>query len=1145
MENEKKYETTSKDEKYQINQLKAKKTNNGKSNKIKKSIFIYITIIFSIILCGILVWVFIRIKKKKEKKKEDELNENTQKYDNIISAVYYVKDGEKMTFFNIEQNYNLTEEDYIIKETSFDSSNLRNLKNLEIYNGFFTPSKTGLLSVDIIFKKSLNNLENFFLNNKELIKVNMSNFEMGEVTSMKSTFSGCSNLNEVTLEGANSQNLKNLDNTFENCTKLKNINLALNNTSNLEDTSNTFLGCENLESINLTTFQNIGENMFRGIKSTPSISANELISNDISNIFFINFNIKINITIIINFPTNECEKGDGEKCKTCSYIVNKNCLTCNNGYYLPFDALNREKCIYCNNVIEGCSSCYGNINDIICQTCESGYNLKNNKCEKDKIIQNCLLGDNELCKSCNSDENLRNECGTCNEGYYLPSNAENKSYCETCNKIKGCIECSGTKENPICSKCLNGFKLEDNICIEELCNIGENEKCKSCRNETERKKECATCNEGYYLFGEENYECRKCSINNCKKCSGKIYEEKCEECSDNFILKDNSCLFPCQEYKNCIEAEYFISDNKSVFDFFLLDQGNPPYINLNEIDMYINDTKIPILLYNYHFYYNFNKLGIYKIQINIKKTLYRMKYMFMNIHTLKSIKFMENFDTSKVTDMSYMFCGCYVEMIDMSNIKTNNLVNLRQFLWGASSLKTFIISKFFDTSKVQNMHNMFYANRQLKEIDLSYFDTSNTVNCIYMFEEFPVYTIIKISNKFTKCREFIPLENKIINIDDIACKNIDHCKECIGSKETLSCSMCEIGYELKDNICIQSKCILGEENKCKKCKTILDKENECLTCNEGYYIPSNSLIKTECNKCKIDGCKICDSNTGICKECKQFYKPNFNENSEFIASCDLICELGEQNKCASCNEEKGKENQCSSCNQGYRLMTNGKCKKIENSFIAIYNIKTTSSPTRIMRQMLGHINSYPLEISDIDAYINGKKIEVILCGYSHFCYKFENLGLIEVKIIINRTLQSMQELFYYYDHLVEIKFSDTFDTSRVLSMDSMFQDCISLRSANLSSFNTTLNCKLIFMFENCYELTSIDLSNFDTRNILSFQDIFRNNKKLNYVDISSFNTIQGYQLNLFYGVSDNGTLIINKNTYNRDIPNGWNIIYKE
>ena len=35
--------------------------------------------------------------------------------------------------------------------------------------------------------------------------------------------------------------------------------------------------------------------------------------------------------------------------------------------------------------------------------------------------------------------------------------------------------------------------------------------------------------------------------------------------------------------------------------------------------MYINNTKIPILLYNYRFYHNFTKLGIYKIKIHIKK----------------------------------------------------------------------------------------------------------------------------------------------------------------------------------------------------------------------------------------------------------------------------------------------------------------------------------------------------------------------------------------------------------------------------------------------------------------------------------------------------------------------------------------------
>ena len=76
-----------------------------------------------------------------------------------------------------------------------------------------------------------------------------------------------------------------------------------------------------------------------------------------------------------------------------------------------------------------------------------------------------------MCKNCNT--NIIDECGECNEGYYLPLNAYNKTFCENCNKKEGCLECSGTKENPICLKCLKGFKLEDNKCIEELCVLGE------------------------------------------------------------------------------------------------------------------------------------------------------------------------------------------------------------------------------------------------------------------------------------------------------------------------------------------------------------------------------------------------------------------------------------------------------------------------------------------------------------------------------------------------------------------------------------------------------------------------------------------------------------------------------------------------
>lgn len=104
--------------------------------------------------------------------------------------------------------------------------------------------------------------------------------------------------------------------------------------------------------------------MFRGIKSTPTIIANEFISNNISSIFFNEFHIKIDIIITIVFPVKSCEKGEGQKCKTCSSITTKDCLTCNDGFYLPFDASNKEKCLSCKNINEGCISCFVNVNYI-------------------------------------------------------------------------------------------------------------------------------------------------------------------------------------------------------------------------------------------------------------------------------------------------------------------------------------------------------------------------------------------------------------------------------------------------------------------------------------------------------------------------------------------------------------------------------------------------------------------------------------------------------------------------------------------------------------------------------------------------------------------------------------------------------------
>ena len=92
--------------------------------------------------------------------------------------------------------------------------------------------------------------------------------------------------------------------------------------------------------------------------------------------------------------------------------------------------------------------------------------------------------------------------------------------------------------------------LYDDYKIEQICNIGEKEKCKECKN----GKYCKSCNEGYYLPMEKNYniECKKCE-KNCLKCEGFIKNKKCLKCKEGYELINDKCVKECKigEGKNC------------------------------------------------------------------------------------------------------------------------------------------------------------------------------------------------------------------------------------------------------------------------------------------------------------------------------------------------------------------------------------------------------------------------------------------------------------------------------------------------------------------------------------------------------------------------------------------------------------------
>ena len=63
-----------------------------------------------------------------------------------------------------------------------------------------------------------------------------------------------------------------------------------------------------------------------------------------------------------------------------------------------------KKCLPCN-IIENCASCFGEKDYTICLSCESGYNLINNKCEE-KFAQICEIGEKEKCKTFKNNKKL-------------------------------------------------------------------------------------------------------------------------------------------------------------------------------------------------------------------------------------------------------------------------------------------------------------------------------------------------------------------------------------------------------------------------------------------------------------------------------------------------------------------------------------------------------------------------------------------------------------------------------------------------------------------------------------------------------------------------------------------------------------------
>lgn len=110
--------------------------------------------------------------------------------------------------------------------------------------------------------------------------------------------------------------------------------------------------------------------------------------------------------------------------------------------------------------------------------------------------------------------------------------------------------------------------------------------------------------------------------------------------------------------------------------------------------------------------------------------------MFCKCKRLKSIPKID-IDTSKVTDMGWMFYDCWsIQSFEFLNyLNTANVQNMNSMFrdYGGYASTNILNLSNFDTSKVTDMGYMFDGSLHLTSIDLTNWDTSKVTNMGWMF----------------------------------------------------------------------------------------------------------------------------------------------------------------------------------------------------------------------------------------------------------------------------------------------------------------------------------------------------------------------------------------------------------------------------
>ena len=515
---------------------------------------------------------------------------------------------------------------------------------------------------------------------------------------------------------------------------------------------------------------------------------------------------------------------------------------------------------------------------------------------------------------------------------------------------------------------------------------------------------------------------------------------------------------------------------------------------------------------------------------NAKKVVFRDKLKaatslmntFYHCSSLTDIINFNNVDTSNVTDMSQLFCGCSsLVNVDVSSMNTSNVTSFNRMFAGCSKLKKADVSNF-DTSNVtgkDDMHNMFYQCSSLTELDVSNFDTSKVTDMYGMFYQCSSLTKLDVSNFDTS------------NVTDM-------------QSMFSGCSSLKI-LDLKNFNTSKVKFMYGMFRDCKALIELdvssFDTSN--VTTMDSMFGYCSSLTKLDLSNFNTSNVTNISNMFQNCSALTELNISSFDlskvtESDNFITGDTSLIKIWIPTTFGSCPKitlpNKMYAYDRNDNQYGIKIYSTllGKDKISGISYLKKENILIWTDPDngkeywsddalQIDNQLdvnkSGTILGYQFDsdanntadlyvvLSESPDEVLGSSLYSSSTGDSEF---FETKAKNMTRVVFKNALKSSEVCSYFYNFakLTSIIGLENLNTENATTMRSMFYSCPKLTDLNLSQLNTKNVTDMSMMFYNCSKLTELDISHFDTSNVIDMDDMFGSCESLAKLNISNIDT---------------------------------------